>query len=428
MSGNRFSYQVRRAWVILLAGFALFAALFVFAISSAYSYVREGTQTHTSVVEPVSGSSLLIRSEHQQDWRLVTERTSVEEGDYISTGSGTVGWVTLFDQGTVEISENSVIQVNRMRTSRLFQDQKEIEIEPIRGSVYVGMAPRGEYNSSVFRVRSGPATIRMRDEIRSDETGSFLVETQRLDPTGDQDVPILSVRVAVLRGVATVESERGDRRLVANEQVVLDSDGKFGERTTAMRELIRNGSFDRQLSDWVEYQENPGNSPGNAGTIERVQTDESDSGVALQISRATDLGDNWETGIQQTIGQSLRVHSSLQLSMDVRVEEQYPPGGGDELTEFPMIARIEYVDVQGHEREWWHGFYIMSNPGNPVTSDRATRIPRGEWTAANLDLGDLEPLPWHVSSLTFYASGHNYRTLVTNISLTSSELGDEQYD
>jgi hypothetical protein len=418
-----------RAWLLLIAGFGVFLALLLLAGASAYSYVLDGTEARTATLEPVSGQSLLLRSEGERDWRLVTERTTVREGDRISTGSATVGWITLFDQGTIEVSEDSLVRIDRMRTSRLFREQKEIEVVPIRGSIYVGMAPRDEFHSSVMQVAAGPVTVRMRDEIRSTQTGSFLVETQRLDPAGDEEDAILSVRVAVLRGEAMVETEQTLQRLRSNQQVVVDPGGHHGEVTPAMRELIRNGDFSRQFADWVEYQGHSGEPGGDTGSIERVPVDRVDgSGVALQISRSSRVGDNWETGAQQTIGQSLRVHSSLNLSLDMRIDEQQPPGGGDEMTEFPLIVKIEYVDVQGQNREWWHGFYILDDPQNPVPEERATSVDSGEWTSISLDLRNLAPLPRQISSILIYSSGHNYRANVTNISLTSSETGNEEYD
>jgi hypothetical protein len=422
--------HVFRAWALLLGGFAIFLAATAVASTTAYSFVRDGTESQTATLEPVSGQSLLIRSEGEEDWRLVTERTTLQEGDMVSTGSATAGWITLFDQGTIEVSENSLVRLNRMRTSRLFREQKEIDIEPIRGSVYVGMAPRGEFSSSVLRVRAGPVTTQMRDEIRIDQTGSFLVETQRMDPSGDEQDQILSVRVAVLRGVASVETDKVSQQLAANEQIIFDPSGEPGEITHARRELIRNGDFSRDLADWVEYHDQPGDSGTDSGTIERVPTDrDQGSGVAVQISRSARSGDNWQTGIQQAVGQSLRVHSSLSLSMDVRIDEQQPIGGGDELTEFPLIARINYVDLQGQTREWWHGFYILDDISNPVPVERGTRVSRGEWTTVNLDLRNLSPLPRQISSIVVYSSGHNYRSFVTNLSLTSSETGDDaEYD
>jgi hypothetical protein len=425
-SGER---QVRRAWILLIGGFLLFLALAVLTGSVARSYVAEATQERTATLEPVSGQSLLVRSAGDTDWRLVNERTTLREGDTVSTGAATTGWITLFDQGTIEVSESSLVRVNRMRTSRLLRERKEIEIEPIRGTIYVGMAPRGEFDTSLLRVRSGPATVRMRDEIRSEQTGSFLVEAQRLEPSGDETDPLLSVRVAVLRGEAEVETDLDRRILRSNQQTVVGAIGEMGEITQAVRELVRNGDFSRHFADWVEFHEPGGDGGAVSGTIERVPVDTDDGRiVAVQISRPSDQTDSWEAGIQQPIGQSLRVHSSLNLSLDLRIDEQRPFGGGAELTEFPVIVKLNYIDIQGQSRSWWHGFYIFDDPANPVPGERATMIPRGEWEHVSIDLRNLEPLPRQISSIVVYSSGHSYRALVSNLSLTSSETGNNQYD
>lgn len=423
------SQQVVRAWILLLGGLGVFLALSIYTGNVAYSYVMDSTREQTATIEPVAGQSILIRSASEQDWRLVTERTMVREGDQISTGSVSVGWITMFDQSTIEVSENSLISIKLMRTSRLFRERKEIVIEPIRGSIYVGMAPRGDFNTAVFRVISGPALVTMRDEIRGAQTGSFLVETQRLDRSGGEEDSILNVRVAILRGSATLETDRATRILKANEQVVVDPGGEHGDVTLAMRELIRNGDFAREMTDWVEFHDHAGDGSTESGQVERVPVEiDGDVKVAAQISRSTTSGDNWETGIQQSIGQSLRVHSSLNLAFDLRIDEQRPLGGGDAMTEFPLIVKLEYVDVNGQEREWWHGFYIAENPANPIPKETGTKIPRSEWTSVYLPLNDLETLPRQISSIQLYSSGHNYLARVTDVSLTSSETGEEGYD
>jgi mannose-6-phosphate isomerase-like protein (cupin superfamily) len=421
--------QVVRAWILLLCGLGVFLALVIYTGTYTYSYILGSTEEQTATIEPVAGQSILIRSESEQDWRVVTDRTTVMEGDQISTGSVSVGWITMFDQSTIEVSENSLVRIQKMRTSRLFRERKEVVVEPVRGSIYVGMAPRGEFNTSVFRVNAGPATVSMRDEIRDVQTGSFLVETQRLDRTGGEEDSILNVRVAVLRGAATLETDRGSRTLSANEQVVVDPGGEHGDVTSAVRELIRNGDFAREMSDWVEFHDHSGDGSTESGQVERVPVQIGDDvRIAAQLSRSTSSGDNWETGIQQSIGQSLRVHSSINLSFELRIDEQRPLGGGGAMIEFPLIAKIDYVDVNGQDREWWHGFYIAEDPAEPVPDHIATRIARSEWTSVHMPIGNLDTLPRQISFVQFYSSGHNYRTLVTDISLTSSETGGEEYD
>jgi hypothetical protein len=113
--------------------------------------------------------------------------------------------------------------------------------------------------------------------------------------------------------------------------------------------------------------------------------------VALELSRSSANTDHSDTGIQQKINQTLRVYSSLQLQADIKIGEQQPPGGGQDLTEYPLILRLSYIDLQGQSREWWHGFYIQQDWANPVPEDRATLVSRGDWHHVQFDLRNVTP-------------------------------------
>ena len=171
---------------------------------------------------------------------------------------------------------------------------------------------------------------------------------QRETAPGNGEGAILSVRVGVLRGIANVETSQGIRTLSADEQTIISSTGAFGPVTEAVRELVRNGDFSRGMSDWVEYQD-PGKDGGSVfGVVQLVPAEiDGNQQVALELSRSSTNTDHSDTGIQQKINQTLRVYSSLQLQADIKIDEQQPPGGGQDLTEYPLILRLSYIDLQG---------------------------------------------------------------------------------
>lgn len=418
--------QTRIAWALLLGGFALFLALAAAATLGARWYLANATTAQPATLQGVSGSGLLLKTAGQDEWRLVTDRVSVDEGDTIAAGQGTVGWLTLFDGSTVEISEETEVTLHRMRTSRFWATRKEFVLEPIRGTIYVGMAPHGDVGESALRVTAGPAEVEVVDSPRSADAGSFLVEVQRSSRAGGADEPILAVRVGVLRGVATVTSEAGSRRLSSNEQTIVSAGGAFGPVTAAVREMIRNGQFTRGMAEWVEYQDQGDDGGSVFGIIERVPVEVfGEPHVAVEFSRDSGNTDHCETGVQQQIGATLRVHSSLRLAADIWIDAQQPPGGGAMHTEYPLILKLNYVDLQGQPREWWHGFYIQPGP-NPEPDGRATLVERGVWRHVEFDLRSVMPLPRQITSILVYSSGHSYKARVTNLSLTSNEAGDPQ--
>lgn len=427
VAGRTAGQQVVWAWALLVGAFLVFAGLVGAAVAGTRWYVSNATVEKTAQLQVVSGSSLLIREQGQSEWRLVADRATVKEGDSISTGPGTVGWLTLFDQGTVEISEESTVTIRRMRTSRFWSTSKEYLLEPTRGTIYVGMAPHGSFSDAHMDVVAGPVRVRMRDSERERWAGSFLVEVQRERRSNADDDPILSVRVAVLRGRAAVETDQGSRVLSADQQTIVSASGALGPPTPAVREMIRNGDFERGLADWIEYQDQGDDGGSVFGLIQRVPVELGEGRqAAVEFLRGSENTDYCETGVQQTIGYTLRVYSSLQLSADIWIDDQQPPTVPRDRTDFPLILKINYVDLQGQPRAWWHGFYVQPAAGAYEAPDRATLVERGTWRHVSFDLRNLTPLPRQISSIVVYSSGFSYKTRVTNLSLTSSEAGQER--
>ena len=86
------------------------------------------------------------------------------------------------------------------------------------------------------------------------------------------------------------------------------------------------------------------------------------------------------------------------------------------------MIEINYVDVDGHERQWRHGCYAIDDPIRHIPQERATKLQRDTWQRIIFDLRNLSPAPKQITSIVVYASGQSYQTRVANISLTTSEL------
>lgn len=418
--------QARRAWALVGVGFVLLLGLLAAAGLLARWYLMTATTSRSATVQVVHGSGIMVRSPGEADWRVVTQWTQIHEGDTIATGPGAVGWLTLFDRGTIEISEDSELAVKRMRTTRYLGRTKEFVFEPLRGTIYIGMAPHGDYQESSIEVISGGTRATMRDSAQVEEAGSFLVEVQRVSRTGGDDDPLLAVRVGVLRGEADVESDLGHRRLGADQQAVISATGAIGPTTAAVREMVRNGDFSRGMTDWVEYQDQSDDGGSVYGTVQRVQSTINDSQqIAVEFARGGGATDYCETGIQQTIGFTMRVYSSLRLSADIWIDDQQMVKGESHADAYPLILRLNYVDLQGQAREWWHGFSIQPIENSGDSGNQSTLVQRAVWRHVEFDLRNITPLPREISSVMAYSTGSEFRARVANISLTSSETGDQ---
>lgn len=417
--------QMRRAWVTLAVASLAFAALAVTAVVGGFWVSRHATEPRTATISLVSGSGLLIRSPGEAEWRLIDGGQSIREGDRISTALGTVVTLTAFDGTTVEIAEDSIVEVHRLRASRFVDRTKLVTLRPERGAVYVNMAPAGEYGYSEVVVEASGTRVIMASERSRQQHGAFIVE---IVSPGDAASPDqVDVRAAVLQGGATVTSDDLQMVLTANQQTVVDAGGVAGPITAPVRELVVNGAFEHGMDGWVDYREQSAEFAGVVPMDASVDlvTDRLTDGdvVALEIARPSrDQGGIVEAGVRQRIGKTLHVVTSLRLQFDVRIIDQQPAGGGNDLTQFPLVVELMYVDVEGKERSWSHGYYVVADPERPVDEFRASQIERDTWRRVSFDLSNLRPLPRQITSIVVYASGESYQTRVTNVSLTSGEL------
>jgi hypothetical protein len=403
-----------------------FGVLVTLATAAALWVYRHATVPESATLHVVSGSGALVRSPTDPDWRLVTGETPIHEGDRVSTALGTVVTLTMFDGSTVEVTEDTIVEIERMRVSRFLKRTKLIVVDAERGAVYVAMASRGEFGYSETTVRAGDVRVSMTDEPGRQEAGAFLVEIQARPDQEPEGVH--TVRAAVLRGAAIVGTDVDSGKLHANEQTVVGVDRALGPTTDAVRELIVNGTFSAGLGGWVEYEQQTQRSAGRQpidASLELVP-DRATRGnvVAVEFLRVGASDDAVQFGLRQPIGKTLRVHSSLVLEFEVLIRSQQPSGGGPDQSQFPLIVKLNYIDPQGQEREWWHGYYVQEDPERPVPRQRATKIDRDQWQRVVFDLRNISPLPRQITSIVMYASGQSYQTRIANVSLTSSELVD----
>lgn len=421
--------QVRRAWVVLACSALVFVVIAGGVVSATRFYLGHATRPEDARLHVVSGNGALIRSVHELEWRLITGSTEVHEGDEISTALGTVVWLTMFDGSTVEVSEDTVVRIARMRSSRYLNSTKNFILEPERGTLYVGMAAHGDYDYTEFTIRRGDAAITMADEPGRETAGSFLVEV--IPAAGPPELQIGNrVRAAVLRGEAQLTTPTTSVELRANEQAIVDAGGKIGQVTSAVRELIQNGHLQVGLSGWVEFEQQSQRTAGvmaSGASVELVSENINGTPVtAVEFLRGTQQDDVVQVGIRQRVGQTLRVYSSLILQFDVKITDQRPLGGGSDLLSYPFIVKLVYIDVEGQEREWWRGYYVLEDPTLKVPLDRAARVDLDRWQHIAFDLRGLSPLPKQVTAVVVYASGQSFQTRVANISLSSGEIAGTQ--
>jgi hypothetical protein len=139
--------------------------------------------------------------------------------------------------------------------------------------------------------------------------------------------------------------------------------------------------------------------------------------------------------LRQEINQDPRQFTSLKLHLVTQIRHQNIPVCGTRGSECPLMVRIAYQDAHGAEREWLQGFYALPNLGgskNPhVCETCGTRNPhiqvQGNSWYPYLSLNLIPQLsvdgraPTMIKSLTIYASGHSFESMVTEVALIGQE-------
>jgi hypothetical protein len=239
-----------------------------------------------------------------------------------------------------------------------------------------------------------------------------------------------ATQVAVLRGQAMLTDNGSSLALATDQRGIMPAVGALSGPLDTERSLVENGDFSAGIQEWValaasiEVADQP--------TVEIKVTDVAGE-PALEFARAG-IG-HADTGLRQIVDADVTDFESLRLLVAMRILEQSLGVCGREGSECPIMARIEYVDVNGVPQVWQQGFYAQGNVG-PETPDVCVTCPPPLnehqsvpyqqlvfYESDNLieKLSQLGIAPGHIKTLTIVASGHSFRSELLEVALLARE-------
>ncbi len=191
-----------------------------------------------------------------------------------------------------------------------------------------------------------------------------------------------------------------------------------GQPVAAAENLLANGSLEEDLSvGWQAYNEQGGDGGDVDGEVSVIELPGTNS-RAVRFFRTGSGGNHCETVIRQDLNEEISdLVTSISLYLRVRLVNQSLSGGGYLSSEYPLMIRLEYEDVYGSEAHWTHGFYYQNEDGNPTM--HGERIAHNMWFdygSGNI-LESIYPRPARLKSLLIYASGWDYESMVSDVSL-----------
>lgn len=391
----------RLAWIILLTAFAVFCALVVGIPLSIRWYLINATIAHPTALTAIGGTVLVEKPGTGTSIGIREAMDEVPEGSSTKTDAASQAFLTLFEDSTVTLYNETQVVLLRMRSPRFGLSPKPDSIVLLvkGGRVRIGVAPA--INSPLdFRVQTPHAEVKLKE-------GGYSLEV-----TNERS------QVVVRRGQAAVTANDETVTLEQGERATAEIDGAPMGPLPSAQNLIENGDFsEKLLPTWIPY--NTQVDPDEAsGTAEIVSDGDR---RAVRFSRGGGAKNHCETGIRQRIDKDVRDFTSLRLHLSLKLVYQSLPGGGYLSSEFPIIVRLDYEDPYGNDQFWTHGFYYK-DPIEDWLILNGEKIPSYIWYPyESVNLMESEATPVYITSLTIYASGWEYESLVSNVDLLAEE-------
>jgi hypothetical protein len=394
----------RLAWITLSLAFAVFCLLAMGIPLGIRWYIINATQVHETSLTAVRGTVQVQEPNAGVPFAVTATKNDVPEGSTITTDATSQAFLEFFEKSTLHLYNKTQVIIQKTQSPRFGLSSKPntIVLEVPGGRVRIGVAPSGKSPLN-FQLQSPHAIVEL------EEAGNYSLEVS-------SEGFHLTVGDGYARVIAmgkTVELGRGERTIV---EIGREPVGPL----PAERDLIVNGDFKQPLTvGWRAYhdQVDPKEVSGKAEIL--VVGDRQ----AVRFWRMGKASNHGETGILQVIDKDVRDFTSLELQLSVRLLDQSLAGGGTLSSEFPIIVRLDYKDINGNDNFWTHGFYFKDPTENwPIINGE--KIPRFVWypyESPNLmeELGDIKLAT--VTSVRVYASGWDYQSMVSQVQLLAKE-------
>lgn len=416
----------RQAWAIIIASFIAFWALCIGVSVGLYAFFFISTVPMPVMVEVGRGTALLITPDLAERGVRTSEviggRTVTLSMDSQSQA------VMLFFNGDGN-ERHAVATVTLLASSEVRFQQATM--------------PRFEWTNAIYRAVLRDFRGQMEVVITDDGKRPFIMqiftETGRLielNTAGRYSIEsnATRVRVTTLLGEAVLFSnDRAQNRLITT-----GSEGVlYAERTApsvypSRRNIIRNGQFvfvndpaSLMLPERWGCTNVQDDLPRGEYRMDRMA-----GRMTLRLMRGAPASTHGETRCIQPIPNGmgeLGPFNFVELETSFMVNHQSLSDCGERGSECPLMLRVNYIDVNGVERSWFQGFYSVSNPSlsypprcESCTQDHLQINPRVLYTYRTGNLFASIPAsarPARITSVEFYASGHQYDVFVHEIGM-----------
>lgn len=434
----RVTERSRQVWLVVAACFIAFIAFCAVSAYGLSSFLSGFTVAQGATLEPYTDSTLAVVKHGTVAREQVSGITyPLQEGDSVISDDKNRGIVRLFDESVVQLSFNTQINLDTLRSNEFFERAQDVRITLVRGSIQVK--------------RSVPQDISSDYVVTTDDAEVDLEPNALVRFTLDPDDNKLT-EVVVEAGRATFRSKGKVIQLGPQEMAWVNGTDEPQGPLEAETDLIDNGNLrdgpsgsgetvdegGLGISGWLPIRDE-GSIPVPSGSI--TITKELDHPVA-HIHYDASANQATRVGMVQTINKSTEFYSTIELSATIKLVGQQSGGTGGLSDPYPLTVRVVYRDSESNTHEWKRSFYFGNATENISDLTRA-QLPVGKWEStgeirdarvgaaggADTTLGILNSNLFMVKSPTqnpdvtfiniieIYGSGSSFESWVTDISL-----------
>ncbi len=418
----------RNVWLVLVLSTVAFFALCGLLGTSALGFLTSITEPQTGILQLRKGSRLIVQRLGTTAPVYVADKAVINEGDRTTTGPDSEGYVDLFEGDiTVRTYFSTTISLDTLRTSRFFQNLRQMRLTLDTGTVVVATGAPSDYADENYVV----ATL----------DGDVLVPSEsRVRVTRKPGEP--GTTVVVEEGTASVFSKGNRLEVGENRMVTAHAEGGFSAVSSAVDELIRNENFiDPWTSEaeskeggglgiaaWLPIRENASGPDGRLNVIEVItETVGSSTNYLVDIRREGPTDQYGTLGIRQEINRPVDYLERIELKASIRVVQQPEDIGGLTGIAYPLTIKVNYTDAQGNPQRWIRSFYYGQDTDADETTD-VEIVGQNRWTLVpapgdkseryTLKPNAEQPEPDIINSIEIYGYGTHFNSSINSISLS----------
>lgn len=414
------STRARAVWIVITVCTLGFLSLCAILSSGLYNYLGNVTVPQPATLQLRQGQQLTVQRKGTNTQEYVTTTTLLHEGDVVTTGADTEGFVDLFNKEvTIQTYFSTTLSLDRLRTTRYFQNLRELQLTLQHGTLVIATADPGDNSQLDYTVATNGGDVVI--------PGGSRVRVQT-DGHGN-------TTAVVDQGTATLFSN-GRHVLIGAQQLAVSlPPGSSSDLSVqpAQEELVANGNFDQPPTSraerdglgtaaWTIVRQQVGGGGGNGNIVgtNRIQVVTETLGTtdisAVLLDRSAP-GDSYaRLGIHQDIDQPADYLHTIDLYATVKVVSQQATVGGPSNDVYPLSIRVNYTDTNGKAQVWSRNFRYVE--GFPSKGDPGA-LQQGGWKREQFALKssaqgqDMAV----INSIEIFGYGSQFQSWVTGVSI-----------